>query len=223
MRLKYTPCCVVLMMKSAAKSKRRLAAQIGGERATRAAEHLIDCAREDLERWRGNVCVALSDAADVPALGATSAELLIVQRGDNLGERINHLNAALVERGIEQQVFIGIDCPMLDLGYLERAASMLTERDVVFGPALDGGVVLMGVRGHWPDLSRLPWSTDGLFAALEAACAGAGARVAVLEPLRDVDTLDDLLALSANLAADSRPARRALCSWLAQQRDLRVR
>ena len=213
-------CCIVLMMKSAAKSKRRLAVEIGAERATEAAQHLIDCAREDLEGWRGNVCLAPADAAEPPALGSTSAAIVIAQRGDNLGERINHVNAALVARGVERQVYIGIDCPMLDVGYLERAASALTERDVVFGPALDGGVVLMGVHGRWPDLSRLPWSTDGLFAALESTCADAGARAAVLEPLRDVDTLDDLLALRAALARDSRQARRALSGWLAQQRDL---
>jgi uncharacterized protein len=212
------------MMKSAAKSKRRLAAEIGAERATAAAQHLIECAREDLGSWRGNVCLAPADnAAELAALGSASAAFSIVQRGDNLGERINHVNAALVERGVERQIYVGIDCPMLDLGYLERAAAALAECDAVFGPALDGGVVLMGVRGRWPDLSRLPWSTGALFAALESTCASVGARAAVLEPLRDVDTLDDLRALLAALAADPRPARRALCGWLARQRELRER
>jgi hypothetical protein len=216
-------CCIVLMMKSAASSKRRLAAAIGGQRATQAAAHLIDCAREALESWPGQVCIAPADAAELAALGPTSAATVIVQRGENLGERINHVNAALVERGIERQIYVGIDCPMLDLGYLERAAAALTRCDVVFGPALDGGVVLMGVRGRWPDLSRLPWSTGELFGALESICAATGARAAVLEPLRDVDTLDDLLALRATLAGDSRPARRALSGWLTRQRDLQGR
>ena len=212
------------MMKSATNSKRRLAAEIGGERATEAAQHLINCASEDLEAWPGKVCLApADDAAELAALGSASAAFLIVQRGDNLGERINHVNAALVERGVDRQVYIGIDCPMLDLGYLERAAAVLDECDVVFGPALDGGVVLMGVRGRWPDLSRLPWSTGGLFAALESTCAAAGARAAALGPLRDVDTLDDLLALHAALAGDSRPARRALSGWLAQRRGLQTK
>ena len=218
---KQNPCCVVLMMKAAANSKRRLAAEIGADRATEAAQRLIDCAREDLERWRGNVCLApADDAAALVPFGSASAAFSVVQRGDNLGERINHVNEALLERGVDRQVYIGIDCPMLDDRYLERAATALTECDVVFGPALDGGVVLMGVRGRWPDLSRLPWSTDELFAALEATCAAADVRAAVLEPLRDVDTLDDLLALQAALCADLRRARRALCVWLAQQRDL---
>jgi hypothetical protein len=215
-------CCIVLMMKTAASSKRRLAAEIGDERATRAAEFLIGCAREDLERWPGPVCLAPADAAEAGALDSATIDAVVVQRGGNLGERINHVNAALAERGFQRQLYVGIDCPAIDTAYLERAAAALTERDVVFGPAVDGGVVLMGVRGRWPDLSRLPWSTAALFAALEATCVTAGAHAAVLEPLRDVDTLEDLLALRAALDRDTRPARRALGRWLAQQRDLRA-
>ena len=213
-----TECCVVLMMKSAARSKRRLAEAIGEERATEIARFLIACAREDLESWPGPVCVAPAVAEEAAALGSTAADAWVVQRGGNLGERINHVNVALVERGFERQIYVGIDCPAIDVGYLERAAAALTERDVVFGPAVDGGVVLMGVRGRWPDLKGLPWSTEELFAALEASCSGA--RAAVLEPLRDVDTLEDLLALHASLDGDTRPARRALGRWLAEQRDL---
>ncbi len=198
-----------------------MAAAIGDARATQAAQHLIACAREDLESWPGPVCLAPADDEEAAALGPASVDAVVVQRGDNLGERINHVNAALVERGFGRQVYVGIDCPAIDLGYLERAAAALVDRDVVFGPAVDGGVVLMGVRGRWPDLSDLPWSTDALRAALEAACAHAGARAAMLEPLQDVDTLDDLLALRLALDGDERPARRALRRWLAQQPDLR--
>jgi glycosyltransferase A (GT-A) superfamily protein (DUF2064 family) len=205
------------MMKSAARSKRRLAERIGAERATEAARQLIECARADLAAWRGPVCLAPSTPEEVDALEASSVAAVIVQRGANLGERIGHLNSALLDRGFERQVFIGIDCPAIDSDYLERAAGALVESDVVFGPAVDGGVVLMGVRGRWPPLSALPWSTDALYGALRALCAANGSCSATLETLRDVDTLDDLLALEAELAADVRPTRRALVRWLARQ------
>jgi len=217
----HAACCIVLMMKSAARSKRRLAAAIGDARATQAAQHLIACAREDLESWPGPVCLAPADDAEATAFGPARVDALVVQRGDNLGERINHVNAALIDRGFGRQIYVGIDCPAIDFGYLEHAAAALVDCDVVFGPAVDGGVVLMGVRGRWPDLSDLPWSTEALCGALEASCAHAGARAAVLEPLRDVDTLEDLRALRTALDGDSRPARRALSQWLAQQPDLR--
>jgi uncharacterized protein len=211
-------CCVVLMMKSAARSKRRLADEIGAQRATQAAQCLLGCASEDLMAWAGTKCVAPSLAEE--RIEAPTADVLVVQRGGNLGERIAHVNAELVRQGIERQIFIGSDCPSLNVAYLERAAAALTGHAVVLGPAADGGVVLMGVRGRWPPLAALPWSTGTLFEALRTACAQAGASAATLPSLRDVDTLDDLVALRTRLADDSRPARRALVDWLTMQTDL---
>jgi uncharacterized protein len=213
-----TGCCVVLMMKSAARSKRRLAEHIGAQRATQAAQRLLDCACEDLAAWPGPVCAAPSSADE--ASDAPTADAVVVQRGGNLGERINHVNAELVRLGFERQLYIGIDCPSLDVVYLERAAAALGDHDTVLGPAADGGVVLMGVRGRWPALAALPWSTNVLFESLRAVCAAAGSSAAPLPQRKDIDTLGDLVALRTELGGDPRPARRALVRWLAAQTDL---
>ncbi len=207
------------MMKAITRSKRRLAEHIG-PRANDAARLLLDCALEDLATWPGAVAFAPSAADELGAVDPMEADAVVVQQGDNLGERINHVNAELTDLGFDRQLFIGIDCPALDDAYLEQAAAALQEGDAVLGPATDGGVVLMGVRGRWPDLADLPWSTDLLFDALYAACDRAGASVEVLAPLGDVDTLEDLLALRAQLEGDTRPARRSLAQWLARQSDL---
>lgn len=212
-----TGCCVVLMMKSPARSKSRLAARIGAARAAQAAERLLDCAREDLAAWPGPTCAAPSAADERDA--APAADAVVVQHGGNLGERIAHVNDELLRLGFERQLFIGIDCPRLDVRYLERAAAALASHGAVLGPAGDGGVVLMGVWGRWPPLAGLPWSTSALCESLRAACAAQGS-CASLAPLDDVDTLADLVALRGELAADPRPARRALVSWLAAQTDL---
>lgn len=212
-------CCVVLMMKSPARSKRRLAELIGAQRATEAAQRLLDCAYEDLAGWAGPKCVAPS--ADDERAGTPSADaIVVVQRGRNLGERINHVNDEIIRRGFKRQLFIGIDCPGLDVPYLDRAAAALDDQDTVLGPADDGGVVLMGVRGRWPALSALPWSTSELFESLRAACAAAGSSVAMLPRRRDIDTADDLITLRTELRTDPRPARRALVRWIGAQRDL---
>jgi len=214
-----TGCCVVLMMKSAARSKRRLAEHVGAQRATQAAQCLLDCASEDLTAWPGPVCIAPSAADE--RIDALPADAVVIQRGGDLGERINHVNEELARRGFERQLFIGIDCPALDVAYLDRAAAALDDCDTVLGPAADGGVVLMGVRGRWPALGALPWSTSALFASLHAACAAAGSNAATLPRLHDVDTLGDLLALRTELLGDARPARQALVRWLMAQTDLR--
>jgi glycosyltransferase A (GT-A) superfamily protein (DUF2064 family) len=213
-----TGCCVVLMMKSPARSKRRLAEHIGAPRAAEIAQRLLDCACEDLAAWPGRKCVAPSVADE--RVDAPPADAVVVQRGGNLGERIQHVNEELIRLGFERQLYIGIDCPSLDVAYLERAAAALGDHDTVLGPATDGGVVLMGVRGRWPALAALPWSTSALFASLRAACAAAGSNAATLPCLDDVDTLGDLVALRTELAGDARPARRALVRWLVAQTDL---
>lgn len=211
-------CCVVLMMKSATRSKRRLAEHIGAQRATEVAQRLLACACEDFDTWPGAKCVAPSAADERNE--APFADTVVLQCSGNLGVRIEHVNGELIRLGFERQLFIGIDCPSLDAGYLSRAEVALGNHDAVLGPATDGGVVLMGVRGRWPPLAALPWSTSALAEQLRAACAARGASVATLPQLRDVDTPDDLVALRTALVGDPRPARRALARWLSAQAGL---
>ncbi|HEX7082101.1 MAG TPA: DUF2064 domain-containing protein [Gammaproteobacteria bacterium] len=209
--------CLVLMLKAPARSKRRLAAEIGRSAAAEAAAKLAACALEDLASWPGPTCVAPAAAADLDWLAERSAaeHTVVLQSRGNLGVRINRLNRTLHARGLTRQIFIGIDCPEIDCAYLRRAAALLGERDAVLGPADDGGVVLMGARRPWPPLRNLEWSTPRLGAQLRAACEAAGFGVAALDPRADIDTFTDLIGLGARLGTDRRPAREALAAWLA--------
>src|SRR5690606_15127062 len=152
---------------------------------------------------------------DVDGLETAAERHGVVLQGEgNLGARIAHVSGVLRERGFARQIFIGIDCPKLDETYLRSAADALDRHDVVLGPAADGGVVLMGSRRPGPPLEPLPWSTQRLGAALEAACRSVGASIATLEPRPDIDTFDDLEPVGRALADDPRPARQALREWL---------
>ncbi|MBN1237669.1 MAG: DUF2064 domain-containing protein [Gammaproteobacteria bacterium] len=207
--------CLVLMLKAPDRSKRRLAAEMGRSAAD-AADRLSACAIEDMRHWRGFRCFAPAEAADGEWLAgrALPEGAEIRQQGENLGARINHVNRELCKLGWPRQIFIGVDCPRLDQSYLERAASALTRHDAVLGPAVDGGVVLMGARRPWPELTGLPWSTAALRDALRSTCEAAGWSVATLEPLTDVDRFEDLAPLERSLRGDPRPARRALREWV---------
>jgi glycosyltransferase A (GT-A) superfamily protein (DUF2064 family) len=203
------------MFKAPVRSKRRLLAEIGAQAET-AAALLSDCALEDLGDWPGPRCVAAAGAEDLAWAQARlpECEHWLLQPAGNLGARIASVNARLRAAGCQRQIFIGIDCPTLDGAYLETAARALDRYDVALGPARDGGVVLMAVRGAWPPLEDLPWSTSALGAELRAACAQAGLSVAELEVRADVDCASDLVGLRARLAADLRPGRVALREWL---------
>jgi uncharacterized protein len=210
--------CLVIMLKSPARSKRRLAAEIGARAAT-AAELLAACALEDAADWNGPVCLAVAERSDLAWAGAhvRPGQLLLTQCGGNLGARINDVNLQLIDRGMTAQLFIGTDCPELDTGYLREAARALRDHDAVLGPATDGGVVLMAARREWPPLVALPWSTPALGETLAALLAGHGWTVSSLAVRNDVDELDALLALRQPLARDPRDARRALSRWLATE------
>ncbi len=204
------------MLKAPQRSKRRLAAKLGDAAAAEAARRLAACALEDLAAWPGPAWLAPTSLDDLDEIGGNAGHGVLLQGEGNLGARIARVAKTLHRRGFGEQIFIGIDCPALDGGYLLRAADALRDYDVVLGPADDGGVVLMGTRRAWPALEALPWSTDQLRTTLAEACRQTGQRVATLEPRADIDTVADLGRLRSTLARDRRPARRALCEWLAR-------
>jgi len=208
--------CLVVFMKAPARSKRRLASEIGAA-ATAAAEYLLACALEDATTWRGPVVLAPATDADADWL-ARHAGLdhdLVIQHGGSLGERINHVDRALRARGHDRLIFIGADCPLLDASYLNNAAAALARADAVLGPAADGGVVLMAARRPWPAIGTLSWSTPALCAELSERLTDDGWSITTLATLADVDTSSDLTAVASQLTEDTRPARRNLSAWLA--------
>jgi rSAM/selenodomain-associated transferase 2 len=139
---------------------------------------------------------------------------VIPQSGGGLGERINAVDSAARKAGHTRLLFVGSDAPTLTPEDYERASAELDDRDVVLGIAADGGVTMMGSSGPWPDLSALPWSTEGLADALDRACRQQGLMVSNFDARYDVDRTMDLERLLRDLADDDRPARRALVSWL---------
>jgi hypothetical protein len=214
-----TQTLLVLMAKRPAggAAKRRLAAELGETAAEAIAEALLDCALEDLAAWPGPVAIAPASAADRDwAASLLSRRASVVpQPGDgNLGTRIATVDERLARVHRGPRLYIGADSPALDQPTLEAAAAALGPADVVLVPAADGGVVAMGARRRWPPLAGLPWSTERLADALEAACRADGLGVVRTGHGTDVDTVGDLAALPSRLAADDRPARGALLERL---------
>jgi glycosyltransferase A (GT-A) superfamily protein (DUF2064 family) len=65
-------------------------------------------------------------------------------------------------------------------------------REVVLGPASDGGYWLIGLRRSQPELfHRIPWSTDRVLAETMRRAREGGLSVHRLRELQDVDTEAD--------------------------------
>lgn len=146
----------------------------------------------------------LADAQRCDALQEALRGFVVVpQRGTDFADRLvaAHQDAAEVGGGDGGVLQIGMDTPQVTPALLTDAAAQLcaSGTDAVLGPACDGGWWALGVR-H-PDtaraLARVPMSRADTGARTLDALRRTGARVQLLDELRDVDTPADIAAVAA--------------------------
>jgi glycosyltransferase A (GT-A) superfamily protein (DUF2064 family) len=157
----------------------------------------------------GRVVVALAGrrrvAVDPAGLAAALDGLsVLAQRGADLGHRIAaaHRDVAALLPGVAS-LQVGMDTPQLDPHVVDDAADQLRDDrvDALLGPAADGGWWALGLRDpRCADVLRdVPTSRDDTGERTLQALRGAGLRVRLLPELRDVDTVDDALAVAADV------------------------
>jgi rSAM/selenodomain-associated transferase 2/rSAM/selenodomain-associated transferase 1 len=104
-------------------------------------------------------------------------------------------------------LIIGTDCAVLSPGHLHEAARSLGHHDACFIPAEDGGYVLIGLKKVIPEVfSNITWSTGAVLTQSLERLNAAGANVALLPALWDVDEPADwqrLQAMNASPAKES--------------------
>jgi rSAM/selenodomain-associated transferase 1 len=121
---------------------------------------------------------------------------LIDQMGDDLGGRMEHALADMFRIGYQRCVIVGTDLPALPGAVYEEAFGLLARHDLVLGPSLDGGYYLIGLSRTAPEIFReIPWSTPDVLTLTQTKAHALGLNVALLQPQRDVDTIDDVLSL----------------------------
>jgi rSAM/selenodomain-associated transferase 1 len=122
------------------------------------------------------------------------------QSAGDLGARMASAFADAFGRGAQRVTIIGTDAPAVDRGTVLEAFAALQDHDLVLGPAKDGGYYLIGLERPRPELfGGIAWSTPGVFPTTMERAAALGLRVRLLEPLRDIDTPEDLRAERARL------------------------
>jgi len=84
-----------------------------------------------------------------------------LQRGDDLGVRMQNAFNELFEAGYEKIIIIGSDMYDLHAPDLENAFSALNDHDYVIGPAEDGGYYLLGMKHNKEALFKNKrWGTE---------------------------------------------------------------
>lgn len=136
---------------------------------------------------------------DVSAPGFTS----VPQVGGDMDARLGAAFDDASGRGLPA-LLVGMDTPQLTPQLLERACRALLENPAVLGLAEDGGWWALGLQQPAGDLLRgVPTSRDDTGALQAERLHTAGLHVHELPVLRDVDTVQDALAVAA-LAPSSR-------------------
>jgi rSAM/selenodomain-associated transferase 1 len=111
-------------------------------------------------------------------------------RGD-LGDRMGRMFRVMPPGPV---CIIGADIPGITSAHIARAFATLGDHEAVFGPALDGGYWLVGLKraGAVPQglFQGVRWSTEHALADTMATLPGR--RIALIDRLRDIDTIADL-------------------------------
>lgn len=127
---------------------------------------------------------------------------LLLQRGHNLGERLDNATRHYLDRRYRQVVVMDSDSPTLPAEHLAAAFEALSgDNDVVIGPCDDGGYYLIGLKQPAPRLLReVRMSTPQVTRDTLALAAEEGLRVHLLPTWYDVDEAAALDRLQADLA-----------------------
>jgi uncharacterized protein len=168
--------------------KRRLAEEIGDLAAVRFERLMIGLVLRRLaadRRWELRIAVT-PDRACRNARHWRRGAAVSGQGGGDLGQRMRR---AMADARPGPVVLVGSDIPALGPRHVAAAFRLLGAKNLVFGPAADGGFWLVGARRrpHLPPLfERVRWS--GPY-ALADTLAGLPPRLSVgfVETLEDVD------------------------------------
>lgn len=183
---------LVLFMKEPrmGRVKRRLADSIGDMAALKAyreiAAEALRLSRD--RRWRTTLALTPDRAIRRPNLRGIMTRRCeaVAQGAGDLGRRMAR---ALMRFRRQPTIIVGTDIPGLKPEQIARAFHLLRGADAVFGPALDGGFWLVGLRRP-QSAARLfadvRWSSPYALSDVRAKLPR-GARVAAVEMHQDVD------------------------------------
>jgi uncharacterized protein len=122
------------------------------------------------------------------------ADLVYRSQGDgDLGERMALSIETALQAGHDRVIIIGTDCPGLTTDILQLAFEQLHDRDLVLGPAIDGGYYLIGLRRFMPELFvGISWGTSTVRQQTIEIATELGLSMGDLPLLADIDRPEDL-------------------------------
>lgn len=170
-----------------------------------------------LARSVRNVDVAImcpdSDVSELTQWAAKEARV-VAQKGDGLAAGLTSVFAHFASDHQRRIIAFNSDSPHLPRMVLESAFELLATYDMVVGPTHDGGYYLVGAKAcHSTLFDNDGMSTNSALERLLARSRALQLSLAFATPFYDIDVLDDLTRLAAELRLDPAKAPRT-AAWL---------
>ena len=173
------------------KCKTRLAATVGDEAALHIYKFLLRHTAEITEKIKVDKFVYYSEGLHKEDIWDDNRYTKRVQRGEDLGARMENAFAEAFTSGYRSVVIIGSDLYDFTQPEIEHAFKQLQDHEVVIGPAKDGGYYLLGMKTLKPHLfAHKKWGTTTVLQ--ETLNDLKQESVAQLPPRNDVDYYEDI-------------------------------
>lgn len=114
-----------------------------------------------------------------------------IQKGEDLGDKMYRAFEEVL-RQYKKAIIIGTDCPYITPELLIEASVILEKKDVVIGPAEDGGYYLLGLKKNEIEyFKNIEWGTDIVYEKTIAILKKLDKSFSNLIKLSDIDYEDD--------------------------------
>ena len=173
------------------KVKTRLAATLGKTKALEMYELLLQHTYSETAKTEAEKFVFYS--TEVCEDDRWNNYKKYTQLGNDLGGRMENAFKKVFSEHYENVIIIGSDCFELTSEIIEASFSLLKKKDIVIGPAKDGGYYLLGMKKMYPSIfENINWSTSGVFNQTIQKIQTLNLSYELLTVLTDVDTVHDL-------------------------------
>ena len=190
--------------KTEGRVKTRLAAGIGEQKALEVYDMLLNHTHLTTRCINCEKTVYFSEKVEKEGLWADGNFVLALQDGQDLGERMLHAFDSQFARGAERVCIIGSDTFEITDEIIRQAFEVLRDKDVVIGPAQDGGYYLLGMKELQPELFRHKnWSTESVLNQTLADLKRLHLSYSLLPELNDIDHKEDWLAYQRKIMTNN--------------------
>jgi rSAM/selenodomain-associated transferase 1 len=184
-------------------TKTRLIARLGAANSAMLADAFT---RDAIAKARGlGMPLVIAGSAPGGVRGSRYFRALARHAGTGLVDQGEGSLGARMARVIEPHaasgaILIGTDTPSLPTRVLRHNVALLRRSEVVFGPSLDGGYYLVGLRGSMRNIfRRIRWGGTRVLEQTLERVEQAGVRYALGPAWYDVDHWSDLMLLAEHL------------------------